>query len=198
MKPAPIYNNFNTYEWLDYHLATDFNGYNQGGNTGIAKSSLSEFYAGSGALKTNYGTNNLNRSKYNHPIHDTVVDSSKHNFSNVAGKGKLCKGAGLSGAEKRACKKNIKATCGRKPMFGRAKKDKWATCAGANVVTPEQSAQETADKLVPTREDEGLSTGAKVAIAFGAVGFLALVGFAVHNNRKAKLAMAKQSVMSRA
>jgi hypothetical protein len=167
MRPASnlLFNNFNTYEWLDYQLSSGF----------------------SGRLKEKkYYVSNLNLSKSN-------INASGDDFDNVAGKGKLCKGAGLSGAEKRACKKNIKTSCGRKPMFGRAKKEKWATCASANIVTPEQSAQETADKLVPTKEEGGLSTGAKVMIAVGTIGFLAFVGFAVASKKKAQPAMMKQS-----
>jgi hypothetical protein len=157
MKPTPIFNNFNTYEWLDYEYSNGFSGLHTSSNR-----AGSEFFP-------------------------------------VAGKGKLCKGAGLTGVEKRACKKNIKNTCGRKPMFGSAKKLKWSQCANGAVVTPEQSAKETADSLIPSSEKDagGMSTGAKVMIGVGVVGFLALVGFAVANKKKAQPAMVQKTSMVR-
>lgn len=183
-KPSPmlVYSNFNTYEWLDYHLARDFSG----GSSQTSRPAISEFYS---------VTNNLNLSKDNRRT--AYIESGKHSFSNVSGKGKLCSAAGLTGAEKRACKKNIKTTCGHKPLFGSAKKQKWAQCAQGAVVTPEQSAKETADSLIPSsneRDVTGLSTGAKVMIAVGAIGFVTLVGFAIANKNKAKQNMILQTV----
>lgn len=196
MKPSSllIYNNFNTFEWLDYNLAHQFNG--GAGGENLNRPAVSEFFSAS----------NLNLSKSN--INRGTVNSSKSNtgdFSNIAGKKKLCKSAGLSGAEKKACMKNIRDTCGKKPsgflgIKGRRKKEKqavWSKCANDAVVTPEESAQATADALIPTREDSGLGTGAKIMIAVGAVGFIALVGFAIANKRKAQPAMMQQPVMAR-
>jgi hypothetical protein len=162
MRPASnlLYNNFNTYEWLDYEYSNGFNGSSGGGK--LERPTLNEFFS-------------------------------------VSGKGKLCKGAGLTGAEKRACKKNIKNTCRHKPLFGSAKKLKWSQCANGAVVTPEQSAKETADSLIPSTEKDagGISTGAKVMIGVGVLGFLALVGFAVANKKKAQPAMMQQTSMVR-
>lgn len=106
------------------------------------------------------------------------------NFFAAAGKGKQCKAAGLTGAEKRACKKNIKTTCGHKPLFGKAKKASWLTCSSGAIVTPEQAAQDAAEKLVPTSEDKGLSTGAKVMLAVAIVGTLALITVAIIRSKK--------------
>jgi len=170
MRPASnlLFNNFNTYEWLDYQYSSQFNGGKDA--KGLDRPALTD------------------------------------EFDNVAGKKKLCKSAGLSGAEKKACMKNIRDTCGKKPsgflgIKGRRKKEKqavWSKCANDAVVTPEESAQETADKLIPTREEAGLGTGAKVMIGVGVLGFLVLVGFAVANKRKAQPAMmAQPSAMAR-
>ena len=114
-----------------------------------------------------------------------VADASVQEFLAAAGKGKLCKAAGLTGAEKRACKKNVKNICGRKPLFGRAKKEGWLKCAEGAVVTPEQAAKEAAEALVPPSEErKGLGTGAIVMISVAALGFIALVGFALAGKRR--------------
>ena len=129
-----------------------------------------------------FAISNLNSRK-----HDIAPPPSDNDFNNIAGKGKLCKSAGLSGADKKSCKQNIKATCGRKPLFGRAKKDAWSKCASSAVVSPEQQAHEMAEKLVPTtRDGNGIGTGAIVMIAVAVVGTLALVGFAIVNRKKAQ------------
>jgi len=105
-------------------------------------------------------------------------------FFAVAGRGKLCKGAGLTGAEKRACKKIIKSKCKGKPLFGRAKKEAWAKCAEEAVVTPEESAQEAAERLVPDIEDTGMSMGAKIMIVVAGIGTIALIGFSIARSRR--------------
>lgn len=114
-------------------------------------------------------------------------------FENVAGKGKLCRQAGLTGAEKKACKQNIKNKCGKKPrgFFGikgsrkRELQEKWSKCAQEMVVTPEEAAQDVAEKIVP-EGIEGLSTGAKVMLGVAVVGTLTLIGFAVAAKMKKK------------
>jgi len=114
------------------------------------------------------------------------TDNFSGDFNSVQGKGKLCKAGGLTGADKKACAKNIKAKCGKKPMFGKAKKEAWSQCASALVVTPEDAAAATAEKLIPTSDTdvEGMSTGAKVLISVAVIGTLALVGFAIMKSRK--------------
>ncbi len=149
MKPISAFNNFNTYEWLDYHLSKDFSGADGIGN---------------------------------------MQSPSPSQFFSVAGKGKLCKSIGLTGAEKTACKKNIATSCGKKGLFpSKAKKLKWENCASniATGLSPEQVAKDTADSVVPTTADSaGLSTGEKVMIAVGVIGFVSLVGFAIANRKK--------------
>lgn len=130
-------------------------------------------------------------------IRQPVRGGTLDNFSAMAGKGKLCKMSGLSGADKKSCKKNIKATCGRKPLFGRAKKDAWSKCASSAVVSPEQQAQEMAEKLVPTTKQSGMGTGAIVMIGVAVVGTLALVGFAIVNRKKVQPVMQSAPVLSR-
>ena len=117
---------------------------------------------------------------------DGIELASPQEFLAVAGKGKLCKAAGLTGVEKRACKKNIKNTCGRKPLFGRAKKEEWLKCAEGAVVTPEEAAKEAAEQLVPPSAERGagLGTGATIMIGVAVVGFIALVGFALAGKRR--------------
>jgi len=114
-------------------------------------------------------------------------------FSEVAGKGKLCKAAGLTGAEKKACTQNIKSKCGKKPFCVglvsrncKAKKAKWETCASSQVVSPEQAAQDAAEKLVPDTADSGMGIGVKLMIGAAALGTIALIGFAISNRMKAK------------
>lgn len=133
---------------------------------------------------------------------------STNGFSDVAGKGKLCKGSGLTGAEKTACAKNITVKCGKKPTCSssmilaiatggistagippkkcKAKQEAWEDCASALVISPEQAAKDAAEELVPsTPDDLGMSIGVKLMIGAAALGTLTLIGFAISNKIKA-------------
>lgn len=126
--------------------------------------------------------------------------SDDTDFNNVAGKGKLCKAAGLTGADKSACKSSIIKKCGHQPfcppIFGSSKCFKkrldWEDCAKAVPVSAEQAVQTEAEKLIPnTPENTDMSTGAKLMIGAAVIGALALVGFGVSNRIRAnKLATA--------
>ena len=145
--------------------------------------------------KTGFGNLDSGKSNFNsNNSNDTVYGEEE--FNNVAGKGKLCKAAGLTGSEKRACAKNIVAKCKKKPfcvgLLSRKCKDrkaKWEACASAQVVSPEQAAQDAAEKLVPKTDDAGMGLGVKLMIGAAVVGTVALIGFAISNRIKANRAL---------
>jgi hypothetical protein len=82
-------------------------------------------------------------------------------------KGKFCKSQGLTGAEKRACKKQIKMTCGNRPVFGRAKKEAWDRCVASATVTPQQAQQE--EQMPSAPEQRKMSAGMQAVIGVSAV-----------------------------
>jgi hypothetical protein len=143
-------------------------------------------------------------SEYNFPLDYGIKSKGKYfsvnnsdDYNEAAGKKKLCKAAGLTGAEKKACKKKIVSDCGHKGLFpSRVKKEKWLACANAIAISTEQSAKEAADELMsPSGEREiGLSTGAKFMIGATIIGAIALIGFTIVGKKSQQQMVALKSV----
>ena len=155
-----------------------------------------DIYAAGGAEKINSSVYQIvSGRKYAEPF------AADGDFENVAGKGKLCRQAGLTGAEKKACKQNIKTQCGKKPrgflgLKGARKRElqqKWEECARGMIVTPEQAAEDIAERIVPEGV-ESLGMGAKVMLGVGIAGTIILIGFAVASKMKKKSAAPKAAM----
>ena len=135
---------------------------------------------------------NLNSSKANINMsggsnNGSVLNPSAREFLAVSGAVKrkvFCKAAGLSGKELRLCKAKIKAVCGRKPLFGADKKNKWADCARNLFVEYEKEVKAGVpepEEDIPGKGgaiDTGTGMDMTTKIAIGA-GVLLLVGGAI-------------------
>ena len=93
-------------------------------------------------------------------------------------KGKICKGQGLTGAEKRACKKAIKSVCGNKPLLRKDKKLAWEKCASSATVGESEVIDATKEEKTTTSK-QGLTNNQKAGIAVGAVVGFGLLMLAV-------------------
>lgn len=103
----------------------------------------------------------------------------------IISKGKVCRGMGLSGTEKRACKKQIKSSCGNKPIFGRARKDEWTKCASSASISDSQITDAGKQEQEPATKT--LSNNAKAGIAIGAIAGIGLLMWAVIAMTKPKV-----------
>ena len=119
-------------------------------------------------------------------------NSNGHNFGaeyyNLLNKGKLCKAAGLTGAEKRACKKQIKIACKNRPLLGKQKKAAWDTCA-ASVQIGDQEVSQSQQELAALQSQEksaGLSTGVKIGLGVGAFATSLLLMYVIVTATKKK------------
>lgn len=109
-----------------------------------------------------------------HPEQSYSAEGAK----GVAGARKRCSAAGLTGSERRACRKNIISKCGRKPL-NRIKKQAWGKCAeGIEIEDKDiEKAEQEIERLEREIEKTGLSIGAKFVIGTGIVLIVGVITF---------------------